>query len=312
MTPTLTHPDAEDLGRFIEGTLDEPERTAVVEHVADCDDCRIIVVDASEFFAKEQPETLAEEQPAALPSASGRWWMAAAAAVAIAVGGVWLVDARRDRLAPLKEAFSKVRSRPVVARLNDFPYVVRKDVTRGGNGEPDLGVNQVEVAANEVLQLSGNSPRMQHTKGVAGLLAAEAALAERDSNDMSDNAKQELSDLLNDRNAAINKLQSAVKGAPDNAAYLSDLAVALMAKGDRQSLEEARDACDRALRVDKRSADALFNRAKVLDLMAQTPSEHTDVIKAYNAYIEVDPSSPWAGEARDRVKYLNEELKSLP
>jgi tetratricopeptide (TPR) repeat protein len=85
-----------------------------------------------------------------------------------------------------------------------------------------------------------------------------------------------------------------------------------MAKGDRQSLEEARDACDRALRVDKRSADALFNRAKVLDLMAQTPSEHTDVIKAYNAYIEVDPSSPWAGEARDRVKYLNEELKSLP
>jgi tetratricopeptide (TPR) repeat protein len=169
-------------------------------------------------------------------------------------------------------------------------------------------VNQVEVAANEVLQLSGNSPTMQHAKGVAGLLAVEAALADRDSNDTSDNAKQELSDLLNDRNAAINKLESAAKSAPDNAAYLSDLAVALMAKGDRQSLKKALDACDRALKIDKRSADALFNRAKVLELMAETPPQVTDAVNAYNAYLAVDPSSSWAKEARDRRKYLSDEL----
>jgi anti-sigma factor ChrR (cupin superfamily) len=45
---TLTHPDAEDLGRFIEGTLDEPAaRTVVIDHVADCDECRIIIADVT-------------------------------------------------------------------------------------------------------------------------------------------------------------------------------------------------------------------------------------------------------------------------
>jgi hypothetical protein len=42
---TPAHPDAEDLGRFIECTIDEPTLTDIVEHIADCDDCRIVVAD---------------------------------------------------------------------------------------------------------------------------------------------------------------------------------------------------------------------------------------------------------------------------
>jgi tetratricopeptide (TPR) repeat protein len=304
MTATLTHPAAENLGRFIEGTLEEPERAAVVEHVADCDDCRIIVVDASEFFAKEH---LIDDQPVLQHNVSGRWWMAAAAAVAIAVAGVGLVDARRDPLAPVINASSKLHTRLVAARLSGFSYVAPKRPLRGGKGDTDPGVNQVAVEADEVLHRRGDNARMQHAKGVAGLLLVEAELADRDDNDTSDQ-----SSLFKERKAAIDKLQSAANEAPDNAAYLSDLAAALMANGDPQSLVQALAACNKALQVDRRSADALFNRAKVLDLMARTPSDQTDVVNAYSSYIDVDPSSPWANEARQRIKYLTEELKTQP
>ena len=59
MTLLLAHPDAEDLGRFVEGTLDDPERAAIVEHIADCDDCRILVVDAAEFVEPAKTESRA-------------------------------------------------------------------------------------------------------------------------------------------------------------------------------------------------------------------------------------------------------------
>lgn len=311
MTTTLTHPDAEDLGRFVEGTLEEPERAAVVEHLADCDDCRILVVDASEFFAKEHPVDLVDDRGVVAQSnGSARWWMAAAAAVAIAVGGLWLVDARQDRLSPVKEASSKLPSRLMAGRLNDFDYAAPKKSLRGGNEESDPGLNQVEVVANEVLQRSGDSAKMQHAKGVAGLLLVEAELAGRDSND---NDTSDLTNLRNDRDTAINMLQSAATKVPDNAVYWSDLAAALMAKGD---FTHALDACNQALKIDQRSPDALFNRAKALDLMAQNPAQPTDAINAainaYKAYLDVDPTSPWANEARDRMKYLSDELKPLP
>jgi hypothetical protein len=294
MTTTLAHPEAEDLGRFIEGTLDEPQRAAVVEHVADCDDCRIIVVDASEFFAKEHPVRQ--------PNVSGRWW-AAAAAIAIAVGGVWLVDARRDPLAPVIEASSQLKSRLVAARLSGFGYVAPKNTMRGTDGSTDLAAYQVAAKADEVLQRRGDNSRMQHAKGVAQLLDYEAQLAELDA-DTTDEQRQK---LVDQRNAAIPMLQSAARSAPRNAAYLSDLAAAFIAKGDFQ---QAVDVCNRALQIDSRSPDARFNLAKAKDLLAVTPAEQTEAIKAYNAYLEVDHTSPWANEARDRVTYLKD--LSLP
>jgi len=43
MTMTLAHPAAEDLGRFVEGTLDDAGRAAVVTHIADCDEFSILL-----------------------------------------------------------------------------------------------------------------------------------------------------------------------------------------------------------------------------------------------------------------------------
>ncbi|MEA2237833.1 MAG: hypothetical protein QOC81_2557 [Thermoanaerobaculia bacterium] len=298
MTTLSTHPAAEDLGCFIDGTLDARSRAAIVEHIADCDECRFTVVDVTAFGEELAPPERAK----------GRWWVAAAAAIAITVGGTFVVQARRDPLAPVIEASSRQSSRLVEARLSGFPHVVRKAQMRGRGSDPDYGVADVIVAADKVLHRGGDNARMQHARGVAQLLDFEARLAEREG-DTSDEGRAERQMLVDQRNAAIPILQKAANLAPDNAAYQSDVAAALIATGTTPNFKAAVEACDRALKIEPNSADALFNQAQALDLLAQKSGEATDVtnaIKAYNKYLDVDPSSPWADEARKKIADLQQ------
>ncbi|HXH91497.1 MAG TPA: tetratricopeptide repeat protein [Thermoanaerobaculia bacterium] len=299
MTTTLTHPTAEDLGCFIEGTLDDQARAAIVEHLADCDDCRITVVDAVEFA---EPAAFDEKVAVKQSAAGGLWWMTAAASIAIVVGGVWLVQAWRDPLAPLKEASSRLSSRLVDARLSDFPYVVRKSRMRGSSGDTDLAAPQVALKADEVLNRAGTDARMQHAKGVALLLRVEAELPEHTENNADDNGAR--LELVKQRNEAVAMLQVAADREPDNAAFQSDLAGALMATGDPKNINLAADICSRVVKRNPQSFEALFNQAKALDLAGRTP----EAIATYKLYVKVDPASPWSTEANERLKALSEEL----
>ncbi|HEX3070110.1 MAG TPA: zf-HC2 domain-containing protein [Thermoanaerobaculia bacterium] len=302
MTTTLIHPDAEDLSRFIEGTLEEPERAAIVEHVADCDDCRIIVVDASEFFAKEHPVS---DRQVAQSKMSGRWWMSAAAAIAIAVGGVWIVEELRDPLAPVKEASSHSTTRLVSTRLSDFPYALRPRVNRGSGEPPDAASQQLAAVAEVVSTRSGDSIRMQHARGIALLLVAQENLAEVTENTEKDNEDRQ--SYRGDRDRAIAMLRSAAAGAPDDESYQTDLAAALIATGEKANINQALEIYTRVLAHDKRSLEALFNRA-----IAFEGVDTNKAIAAYQAYLQVDSSSRWADEARERFKYLSDELKPQP
>jgi hypothetical protein len=304
MTTTLTHPDAEDLGLFIEGTLDEPARTAVVEHVADCDDCRILVVDASEFLEKEHPVfqtaddadfDVADGKAAA--NVSGRWWMSAAAAIVIVVGGVWFVDARRDPLAPSKEKSAGLPSRPVAARLNGFPYVAVHTNRGGGEQETDSATLQLEVEVQKVLEQHGNDAKTLHALGIAHLLDAALEKGEPQSSEEQRQADAKL--IASERAQAVENLRAAALAAPDNAGYQSDLAAALIATGTEANLKLAVAACDQAIKVDSGSRDALFNRAIALrNLRDERATE------AFKHYREMDPSSPWAEEAKQQIEML--------
>ena len=304
MTMTLAHPPAEDLGRFVEGTLDDAGRTTIIAHIADCDECRILVVDAAEFE---------EESVPAKHGAGTPWWWTIAAAVAILLGTTLFVNTRRDSLeailkppsewivrtyyfvlrpfvvskvtedplGPAKEAASKLSSRSVEARLDGFSYVRRNNM-RGGQGESDLDLAELQLEAEtfKVLEEKGNEPRTLHAKGVAELLKPKAVLLER--------------------KAAVTYLQLATEREPDNASYASDFAGGLIAIGDTPSLQHAITVCDSALRIDRAYAPALFNRAKAFELLGQSD----EAISAYKRYLSVDPSSPWATEAHERISFL--------
>ena len=284
MTTPLNHPPAEDLGRFIEGTLDEAARLSIVEHIAGCDDCRITVVDVTEF-----------EKPASASTSFGqRWWAAAAAVLLVVAAAPFVWDAQHP-LAPLIEEYARQSSRPVEGRLNGFPHVVRGGVMRGGSENFDPALAQLAAKAAEVLERRGENAKMQHAKGVAELLLVEAELPRYITDTEED--RRERARLIDQRNEAITMLQKAANSAPENAAFQSDLAAVLIAKGDTNSLDLAVSACDQALKIEPRSPDALFNRALALRDPAKAKA-------AYQHYLDVDPSPPWANEARQAIARL--------
>lgn len=105
--------------------------------------------------------------------------------------------------------------------------------------------------------------------------------------------------------AAIDALRTAVREDPSNAAVRSDLAAALLQraelKQDPVSLLDAYTAVDSALALDPGLPAARFNRALVLERLHL----ERDAIAAWSAYLEADPRSDWAAEARaglDRLR----------
>lgn len=299
MTMTLAHPAAEDLGRFAEGTLDDAGRAAIVTHLADCDECRIVVVDSAEFA-----------EPLVVRS-DWRRWLAAAAVIAIVLSGPFAWQRLSNPLTPMIEASTHLTSRLTEARLGGFLYVAAKRPMRGADEEADPARLLLEGKAYEVLERHGDDPRMQHAKGVARLLAGKARFAEL-TEQFADNATGEQKDAFEaarrdfvaERNAAIALLQSAAIRVPDNASYQSDLAAALIETREPANLNRAVNACDRALQIDSRSPEALFNRAIALRELPDPKK----AIAAFKLYLTVDPTSPWSDEVRANIDQLQQSL----
>jgi tetratricopeptide (TPR) repeat protein len=275
MTMLLAHPESESLARFVEGTLDESERAPIVQHIADCDDCRILVVDAAEFV----------EEPAKTESHS--WWMQIAAAVVVAVSGASFWYVSRDPLAPMIEASSHLSARPTEARLAGFSYVALNRKRGGGESDIDMPSIRLEQEIGDVLDRRGDNVKTLHAKGIAHLLAASTA--------------KEPNDIRSERSNAVALLQAAADRAPDNAAYQADLAAALLTVGDKNSRDAAIDHLKKALTIDPRNPEALFNQA-----LALRDTDPKKAIPAFQRYLAVDSSSPWADEARSNLENLQE------
>lgn len=229
MTMTLAHPAAEDLGRFVEGTLDDAGRAAVVAHIADCDECRIVVVDVTAFE---------EESGATTHGPAQNWWIATAASIVIVISvGFYL--GHRDPLAKLSAASADLEFRPVEGRLNRFPYVPTKKILRGSPDELDTDSLKLGEPAADVLERRGDDAKTRHARGVAHL-------------------------VLKERIPAIEELTAATRKAPLEATYWSDLAAAQIASGNAA---HALESAEQALRLQPDLPEALFNRALALQIL---------------------------------------------
>jgi tetratricopeptide (TPR) repeat protein len=278
----LAHPEAEDLGRFVEGTLDESERAAVVDHIADCDDCRILVVDAAEFESQSAVETQ-------------KWgvarWLAIAASIVIVAGSSFLWYVSRDPLTPVIKASAGLSNRPIEPRLSRFRYVARNTMRGGDEDETEVSVLLLDQAIAKVLERRGDAPRILHARGVAYLLSAATAK-------QSDRTNTEW-----ERREAAAALIAAASREPANASYQNDLAAALIVSGDAKKRRLALVYLNRALLINPRSPEALFNRAITLrDL------DRKAAIAAFKTYLTVDSSSPWAKEAKRNLDDLQDGL----
>jgi len=268
-------PEPVVLAALVEGTLPDRERRAVFAHLDGCEDCMSAVDVAN--------ETLHEE---AQPSrgASRAWWIALAAAVVIAIVALpaWRsMQARRSSIDRLVDS-APHSARVIEPRLTGgFSWAAYRGPNRAG--DPAVDEERLTLAGEAGRSLAEAkkhpSAETQHTAGVAML-------------------------LIEQPDEAIARIETAIAIAPNNPRAWSDLAAARLAAADRSQRPSlyplALDAADHALQLDPKLAEALFNRALVLERLSLAGEART----AWQRYLDADVSSPWAVEAREHLAKL--------
>jgi CHAT domain-containing protein len=259
-------------------------------------------------YASAQVTTSPREDPHDAPSAVRSWrsWrvpnspfsspltIAAFALVAVVVAvGVWRVffyQSEVDKgLLALNRAYRE--QRPVESRISALSYAPFVQ-TRGQNDQ------RVDALARDRAELILNTAAGDPRNSAAHHALGQVYLAEKRFDD------------------AIAQFEVAVKSDSKNAQLYSDLGAAWLEKGkiDRggkdagKGIEEFARSLEnliRALDLNPNLLEALFNRALVHQEMG-LPEAQQD----WKKYLEKDSTSSWAMEARQNLKYLEEQRKS--
>lgn len=276
LPPNTFCPTPETIAAMAEGKLTRRELAPLMEHIEDCVSCRTSL--------KLAHQTIEEE---GLDQASPRpraWWLAAAA-VLLLLPGVWWWQSGRTR-SPITSlaAVAPTSARVIEPRLSGgFAYAPYAGVMRGNGSD----------AAAEAQRLK-----------LAGAAGSAIERAESDSSEDAQHAAGLAFVLIEKPDDGIARLRAVVTKAPQKAAAWSDLAgaqyAAALLRETPSLLSEALASADRALAIDAKHPEALFNRALVLERLGLIDQARA----AWGRYLAVDPSSPWANEARAHLAAL--------
>jgi hypothetical protein len=268
------HPTDETLAAFIDDRLNSRQKSAVIEHLAQCDECRTFLNDVNDIKAMDEAEGNVVE----MPKRGG--WRVAVASLAVAAGLVvvfgdpirtWLVGPRMESVAAVEQTMAH---RPTKARLSvDQSYKPAKPIPRGTDNVPELFDNIPQEVLPIVIKFEEAKRPAPHPFGVTLVAAGKFDLA-------------------------IPYLEKAAETDPE---AMVDLAAALLARGKNGDNEKAL-----ALSKQSDTPQALWNRALALEYLGR----YQEAIAAWNAYLRVDPESLWAEEARQNVHEL-ENLRSI-
>jgi hypothetical protein len=274
-------PTAETLAAFVDGRLSESERAAVIRHMADCAECRDLVLLTTELAAVEgEPTNVVRPR-------FGKKWIAPLVAVAAAIAVVVAVPQVRERVfgrSAKPEVIAALEAqveRQTESRLSlDLQHKEPKPRNRGGEKDAAeyRALNALNKAALRVE--SDPTPENRHLLGIALL-------------------------LNNERDEAIEQLELAAKGAP-SAAVLNDLAAAYLERGADDDYERALDRSNEALRIERSSA-GMWNRALALERLER----YDEAITAWEQYVAAETSPAWAAEAGKRLAELRERRRTL-
>jgi CHAT domain-containing protein len=291
MTPPETHaafPSDETLAAFIDGKLDEATRRRVIEHMATCAECYDVVLGANELRGATNVVPFQRRRYGVISLVAA----AAAVVVALFVGPIRerLMPRQKSGLAALAEVAPKERN--VEGRLSGFPYRPLKPVKRGvGGGEEGTTANDLKLqsVASQIGEAAEANPTPEnlHQYGVALLLLGKPDAISR----LEEAVHKETGEAA---------LLDAIHGSK-NASLLSDLSAAYVSRGQRTATSQdfllANEAADRAWKLEP-TAEHAWNRAMAIEHLGG--GGHA--IKAWNDYLQLDPSSTWSAEARKHIR----------
>ncbi|HET8947794.1 MAG TPA: CHAT domain-containing protein [Candidatus Polarisedimenticolia bacterium] len=286
-------PGPNALAALAEGRLPKDEAGRLREHVADCAPCFDTLSGTLRFLADEDAGKVRPWR--AVP------WLAAAAAILLAIGGLQLYRlSRPDGLRQMVAAIGGSR-RLVEPRVSGFPYAPFPSPFRGPvpldrSNPANWALFNAADRIRQDADRPGATPEDRRALGLAHLLVGDAG-------------------------EAVATLEEIARSRPHDAATLSDLAAAYLVRADATHGAEDRvraiDAARHALAIDPDRAEARFNLALALEQQVLVESSGTDVdpapaIAAWEDYLRRDDKSPWAEEARRRLSSLRDRSAGLP
>lgn len=270
------HPSDAVLGAFVDGHVEADTRGTVLAHLETCNDCMAAVLAANAQRG---------EAAAGRGRAPSRTWLAAAA-ILIALVAVPLLLWRRDPMRRLV-ALAPHSARVVEPRLTGgFDWAEYAGAPRAAAGADGAEQMKLAGAAGELVERADrrSDAESQHAAGVALVLVQRPAdgIARLEAAASRSNDARTFSDLAAARYAAASQLGRA-------SLYPSALAAA-----------------EAALRLDPNLPEALFNRALIVERLGLAEEAR----RAWQRYLEVDSSSPWAAEARAHLAELQQSTRA--
>ena len=298
---------AEDevIDEYVNGRLSGLERGAFEEHFLATPDRHEKLKFGRAFNRYLSSQAAAE--PTATPSVSSNWLrtrplfsspLRIAALVIVVIGlafGIWRVffhESEVDKgLVALNAAYRE--QRPLEARLSSLSWAPFSQ-TRGGT-------ERVDTLARKRAEAMLSSAVNDKPSAAAHHALGEAYLARKQFDD------------------AIKEFEEALKGDPKNAEVYSDLGAAWLEKGklDSEGKDQGLSAEDKArslenltkaIELNANLLAARFNRALCYELML-IPGRAED---EWREYLKKDSSSPWADDARRKLKEIEERNKRQP
>ncbi len=326
------HLTYQEIARFSQRALSDEQQVTVQRHCADCADCRTQLSLAMEMlgddnsmahepeFAKllatgqraAQRALLAETAAEAAHEAQARrtaanarptdWFrlwlrpalvtLAVVACVTLPLGWWWTaressLDRSLDRsMASLRQSWTV--NRPLESRVTGgFPPLPFERVRSANSNSPSLPINtdQLLVAEVELKRAVADygTPQARHALARLHLLKGEFDLAEA-------------------------QLKQVIKAQPNNAEALGDLsaleferwAAAPASDPKFTILLRASEAATKAVELAPKLPEAWFNRAIIDEQMYKMAQAQQD----WERFLELDSTSKWAEEARDRLAKL--------
>ena len=191
-----------------------------------------------------------------------------------------------DQLAELRSIYQQAR--PNETRISEFDYAPLSQL-RGAPEDADR--NRLRRIENNLIEATEKTPNAQtfHALGVFRL-------------------------TQQDYNSAIKEFESALKFADGDAKIHNDrgaafFELATISKEKRlEYLYSAHEEFSKATELDGNLIEALFNKSLVLQEL-DLPREARD---SWTLYLQKDPSSPWAAEARKHLDALKSRQTLLP
>ncbi|MFN0119628.1 MAG: hypothetical protein ACKV2V_03910, partial [Blastocatellia bacterium] len=194
-----------------------------------------------------------------------------------------------EGLAALKQAWRD--ERPIESRLSGFDHA--HFVSRRGAAEQSANYTIRDQAARALLAAVNTHPDATSRQALGGHYLLEGAA-----------------------DKAIDQLEQAASAAPGNALIHNDLGAAMMEKARRnfsqddsgkslETMARALEHFSQALQLHPASAEARFNRALCYQYLKLPKLAEDD----WRKYLDLDPRSPWADEARRYLTLLEEQKK---